>query len=230
MEVRALDTAAALDGMATDWPADIVVIDVERTGESGFSLAAKLRMTTRAGVVTLVGQGRSRDRLSALSLGVDRCLTKPVDPREAVLHLRNLYRRLDRVSPANAPAAPPGADAAPGAWICDAARWTLTAPDGQALSLTLAEHQLFLCLLGRCGQVVERKELLEALGRRNLKVASRNLDMIVSRLRRKVERACCEALPLRSVRGVGYVFAGDGVIAGAPAALHHDPASQNITK
>lgn len=215
MEVRALEGAAELDGMAAAWPADIVVIDAERTGASGFSLAAKLRLTTRAGVVMLVGRGRTRDRLSALSLGVDRCLTKPFDPREAVLHLHNLHRRLAHAaSPGVAAAmAPDGAPA--GGWICDAAHWTLTVPGGQVVSLTLAEHQLLLCLIRRCGQVVARQDLLEALGRRNLKVASRNLDMIVSRLRRKVERTCREALPLRAVRGVGYVFAGEGSVAEA---------------
>lgn len=209
MEVQGVACAAELHGLMPNAP-EVIVCNTNLPDESGLSVAAWLRMSTRAGVILLTASQRRADRFLGLSLGVDHCLTQPVDLDELELLARNLHRRL---VPANGgasawPFAQKSADAGPdpAAWSFDAARWRLVAPTGRGASLSMAEHLILGCLLQNIGEAVSRDTLLTALRGRRISVYSRNLDMIVSRLRKKVERNCGVRLPVRSARGVGYVF------------------------
>lgn len=102
----------------------------------------------------------------------------------------------------------PDADAGgtPDVWTYDAARWKLMAPNGCAVQLSLAESQVIRCLFERRGEVAGRDQLLTALNRPHLEAYSRNLDVTVSRLRKKVESLCQQKLPLTSARCRGYAF------------------------
>ncbi|HEY1077092.1 MAG TPA: winged helix-turn-helix domain-containing protein [Fontimonas sp.] len=91
-------------------------------------------------------------------------------------------------------------------WSYDQARWRLLAPNGREAQLSLAESQLIRCLFSRKREVVSREELLVALSRPQLESFRRNLDVTISRLRKKVEMLCGMRLPLASARGHGYVF------------------------
>ena len=101
-------------------------------------------------------------------------------------------------------------DAVPAAagdqWTYDAARWKLIAPNGRSVQLSPAESQVIRCLFERGGEVAGRDELLTALNRPHLEAYSRNLDVTVSRLRKKVESLCRQKLPLTSARSRGYAF------------------------
>lgn len=91
-------------------------------------------------------------------------------------------------------------------WAYDAALWKLVAPNGHSARLSAAESQVIRCLFERNGGVVSRDDLLTALNRPHLEACSRNLDVTVSRLRKKVEARCRQKLPLKSARGRGYLF------------------------
>ncbi|MEW6167134.1 MAG: winged helix-turn-helix domain-containing protein [Pseudomonadota bacterium] len=97
-------------------------------------------------------------------------------------------------------------------WIYDAMRWRLIAPGGRGLQLSLIESQLIACLLSRCGEVVTREELLRCLYQPCTETRSRNLDVVVSRLRKKVESRCGQKLPVGTARGLGYVFVARGSV------------------
>src|SRR3546814_21074827 len=90
----------------------------------------------------------------------------------------------------------------------DAARWSITTPTGAIVTLSLAEYTVIAALLARPGDAVSRDDLLTALERRDVRVYSRNLDLSVSRLRRKVARAGVDGLPIQSARGLRHVFTG----------------------
>src|SRR3546814_11196784 len=96
--------------------------------------------------------------------------------------IRNLHRRLRGAARDLEPARPRQ-------WMFDAARWSITTPTGAIVTLSLAEYTVIAALLARPGDAVSRDDLLTALDRRDVRVYSRNLDLIVSRLRRKVARA-----------------------------------------
>jgi len=203
MEVRDLDSAEKLDQHLAQHPVDLLVCDVNLPGESGFSIVARLRQISRAGVIMLTGRGQDDDRMLGLSLGADHYLVKPVNLRELEFVIRNLHRRL-----CEAPAVEPDASVAQGTWKFDSKVWTLTAPNGKLAQLTMSEYRLLHCLVTQAGEVATREQLLAAMDRPNLEIYSRNLDVTVSRLRKKVEDACGLKLPVSSARGIGYVFNG----------------------
>lgn len=129
---------------------------------------------------------------------IDDLLMQPINLKTLEPFVCDLYERL--VTPR--PDATPAADL----WAYDAARWRLVAPNGRSVQLSLAESQLVRCLFQTQGEVASREDLLTALNRPHLEAYSRNLDVTVSRLRKKVEAQCRQRLPLTSARGRGYVF------------------------
>lgn len=211
IKASGIRSGAVLDEALSKAPFDIVLCNVDLPGESGFSVAARLRRVSGAGLIFLAASEKREDRIMALSMGADHYLVKPEDFRELEMNIRNLHS-LHGGEPGDQISGSTGT----GVWVFDATRWTLTAPGGRAVSLSLAEHQVLNGLFKRTGEVISRRQLLAGLDRGHLRACSRNLDMIISRLRRKVSGATGETLPILSARGIGYVFSG-------PARLHNEP-------
>lgn len=202
-----LPNADGLDAQLAQFPVDIVICDVNLPSENGFSVLARLRLATKVGVIMATARGLEEDRLLGLSLGADCYMTKPVNLRELEFVIRNLHRRLAGGATQPEPASKE-------CWTFEPAQWALIAPNGKSAQLTMAESRLIGCLIARAGKVVSREDMLAALGRPNLEAYSRNLDVTISRLRRRVEGLCEMKLPLNSARGTGYVFSGRAEVAG----------------
>lgn len=202
LAVRALGDTLQLAREIEDHRPDVVVLDLNLPGQDGFSAALAMRDKNALGIVMLTGRTKREDRVLGLSIGVDHYLTKPIDPAELELVLRNLHRRLKPAAPA---AATDGAET--GRWVFNARQWLLTSPAGIEIKLSSTEYQLLERLVARQGKPVPRTDLIADADRHNPDEIGRGLDLIVFRLRRKVEKESGAALPVRSVRGVGYVFA-----------------------
>lgn len=196
MDVRGITDGSQLGRAVED--VDIVICDINLPGDSGFALMARLCLTSRIGIIALTGRSQQEDRLLGLSIGADHWMTKPVSFGELELLIGNLHRRLQEAGQAVATAEPAQAQ---DCWQFDTTSWMLTASNGRSVQLTQAEYRFIDCLLASAGRPVTRDQLLEGLGRPNL-------DVTLSRLRRKVEDACGEKLPVQSARGTGYVFTG----------------------
>lgn len=210
MEVVGIPDASELEHELGRRHVDVLVCDINLPGESGFSAAARARVSSRAGIIMLTARAQHEDRMLGLTLGADHYLVKPVDLRELEIVIRNLQRRLA----AQPEPQPVEAASGQGQWSFHVALWTLTAPNGKSTQLTLAERHVVAGLMARPGEAVSREELLAILNRAQLEAYSRNLDVAVSRLRRKVDEVCGEKLPVMSARGVGYVFTGRAQIVG----------------
>ncbi|TCT05587.1 response regulator transcription factor [Aquabacter spiritensis] len=201
--VRAAANAEDLAAEMTRHPADIVVLDINLPGADGFDAAIEVRQRAGTGIVMLTGRSRQADRLHGLSLGADHYMVKPADPAELEMVIRNLYGRIKGLSL-------PAPDAE--AWILDTKRWILASPGGVGVPLSAAERHLLERLLQQPGVPVPRIELIAPGSRQDADSTGRALDVLVFRLRRKVELACDRPLPLLSARGIGYVFAGTALI------------------
>jgi len=157
--------------------------------------AKQLDSTMTTGMVLLMTGDATRPDGVAPDEG--SCVVMPVDRQALESALCRLHERL----------APPDTDSAGSAcWTFDTARWTLLAPNGRTAQLSLAEAQLVRCLFERQGEVASREDLLTALNRPQMESFRRNLDVTVSRLRKKVESLCRVRLPLAAARGQGYAF------------------------
>jgi DNA-binding response OmpR family regulator len=174
---------------------EIVVLDVGLPGEDGYSVAAHLRLTPHIGIVMLTARGTVEDRIRGLDGGADAYLIKPIALEELASTLRSLGRRLAvRVAHDTTPA-----------WRLDAGGWVLLDPEGRSVVLTATERILVERLMGKPGEVVVRDDLMGALAEDSPDYDPHRLDVLLSRLRRKMTDAGLE-MPIHVVRGIGYMF------------------------
>ncbi len=200
--VHAIGDARDLETVFGVFPADVVLLDINLPDLDGFEAALMLKEHEGVGIIMLTGRVHREDRLQGLSLGADHYVTKPADPQELVLMIRNLGRRLS--GPATRASERSGSDR----WVFHTARWALIAPGGTSVALSAAEHHLLDRLTEQAGRPVARRALVVDARRPSEDTLGRGLDLIVFRLRRKVQTETGEALPVASARGVGYVFTG----------------------
>jgi DNA-binding response OmpR family regulator len=189
-------------------PVDLITLDVRLSGEDGFALAREVRARHNVPIVMISGKGDMIDRVVGLELGADDYIAKPFHMREVLARIRAVLRRY----------APPAAEAArtPDArpcyafdgWTLDMGRRELKTPQGVPCELTTAELNLLAVLIERPGRVLSRDELMDLLKGHDWTPLDRSIDGLVARLRKKIERGECPQL-VKTVRGVGYVFAGE---------------------
>ena len=204
MTVKRAGSGAELDAVLAGFTPDLLVLDVNLPGEDGFSIAARLRATSKFGIVMLTARGQLDDRVLGLTAGADAYLVKPVQFRELEAVIHSLARRLHEAQPEEK--TDPREDGHR-AWSFDAANWALLTPNGCQVSLTNAEYRVLQTLTAEPGASVAREDIATALGKTVGGYDDRSIDAVMARLRRKVQVATGENLPIRAVRSVGYVFA-----------------------
>jgi len=191
----AADARARLAALAFD----LMVLDVMMPGEDGLALTRDLRRTGCAlPVLLLTARGQPDDRIAGLEAGADDYLPKPFEPRELVLRLHSILRRVPR-PPA------PAAEIRIGRWLFDPTREELRA-DGDIVRLTNAESGLLKVLAAEPGTVFTREDLVDRAG---VDGNARTIDVHVTRLRRKLEDDPRLPRYLQTVRGEGYVLRPD---------------------
>ena len=176
---------------------DLVVLDLMLPGHSGFDVLAELRRreeTRDVGVLLLTARKDEPDRIKGLTLGADDYLSKPFSPKELVLRVAAILRRL-----AAAPVASGGRLTA-GPITLDRSAHRVTV-GGKDVELTATEFKLLDKLIERRDRVQSRTQLLEAVWQAQPDIQTRTVDMHVQRLRTKLGAA---GPWIETVRGVGY--------------------------
>ena len=204
MNVQRAGSGTEMDQLLKDFTPDLMVLDVNLPGEDGFSIAARLRSSSKVGIIMLTARGQLDDRVLGLTAGADAYLVKPVQFRELEAVIHSLTRRLH-----DAPAEEKrdGKDENAQTWGFDAPSWSLITPAGHRVPLTNAEYRVLQTLTLEPGASVARDDIAAALGKTVGGYDDRSIDAVMARLRRKVNAATGENLPIRAVRSVGYVFA-----------------------
>ncbi|MCC7017082.1 MAG: response regulator [Rhodospirillales bacterium] len=179
---------------------DVLVLDRMMPGEDGLALARALRADRPLPILMLTAMGEAEERIAGLEAGVDDYLVKPFEPRELLLRLNAILRRL--AAPPPAPSAAPPAEVRFGAAIFRADRRELVR-DGEPVRLTEAETALLVVLSARPGEVVGREELARLTGASG---GGRAVDVQVTRLRRKIENDPRNPHYLVTARGRGYAL------------------------
>ncbi len=179
---------------------DLMVLDLMMPGETGLELAAALRKERRVPILMLTAMGESADRIAGLESGADDYLTKPFEPRELVLRINSILRRVNEMPQAPAPVAD---GVAFGPFAFDLARGELTRGE-ERIRLTDAERELLTALARNAGATLSREELARLTGPAN---SARTVDVQVTRLRRKIEPDPKFPRYLQTARGRGYRLA-----------------------
>ncbi len=186
-----------LDGLEFD----LLVMDVMMPGEDGVELTRYLRTRITTPILLLTAKGEPADRIAGLEAGADDYLTKPFEPKELLLRINAILRRVPQAV----------ADTRPkflhlGLVRYDVERGELWRGE-ELVRLTATEGVLMNILAGNPGEPVSRAELVEKLGRGEDKAQERAVDVQITRLRRKIEKDPKQPRYLQTVRGAGYMLA-----------------------
>jgi len=194
---RALDGPAGLAKLETGM-FDVVLLDVMMPGIDGLEVCRRIRRKFDVSVIMLTARGDETDRIVGLEVGADDYLPKPFNPRELLARIKAVLRR-----------ARPDTEAARlnvGSVSIDVNNRVVTIQE-RGVELTGIEFDILVALARRAGQVIPRERLLSAAGRGEVIVSERTIDVHISHLRQKLG----EPRLIKTVRGVGYVFARETI-------------------
>ena len=183
---------------------DLIVMDVMMPGETGVDLTRAVRETSQVPIMLLTAKGETEDRIAGLEAGADDYLAKPFEPKELLLRINAILRRMPEVVAEDVKPKVLGL----GSFQYDIERGELW--QGEMLvRLTATETQLMKIFSGAVGDAISRVALVEALGRDQGQAQERAIDVQITRLRRKIERDPKQPRYLQTVRGAGYMLAPD---------------------
>lgn len=183
---------------------DMIILDVMMPGEDGLSLTRSLRETMTTPILLLTAKGDTDNRIEGLEAGADDYLPKPFEPKELLLRINAILRRMPDAAPV---------DITPKVMTLGAIRYDMERGEmwhGEDLvRLTATEIQLMKIFAAKPGAPLSRANLVEELGRDRGQAQERAVDVQITRLRRKIEEDPKQPRYLQTVRGAGYMLAPD---------------------
>ena len=183
---------------------DLIVLDVMMPGESGVELTRALRATHKTPILLLTAKGETPDRIEGLEAGADDYLPKPFEPKELLLRINAILRRMPE--PEQEPAQPKVVHLGPVRYDIERAELSRA---GKPVRLTATEVQLMRIFSEHLRTPLSRAKLVEDLGRDKGQAQERAVDVQITRLRRKIESDPKQPRYLQTVRGEGYMLSSD---------------------
>jgi DNA-binding response OmpR family regulator len=180
---------------------DLIILDLGLPDEDGLTLIRQLRTRSRIPIIVLTARQTRDDKISALEIGADDYVVKPVDPQELALRVTNLLRRASGSSTTEAIAHDVLVF---GGWQLDISANALRAPDGAVIELTRAEFDILTALARAPNRVLTRDFLLDAISRDSDAPSDRVIDVMISRLRKKLGDDPRRSMLIQTVMGRGY--------------------------
>ena len=203
MRVSVAGDGRAMDKELKDARIDLIVLDVMLPAEDGLSICRRLRASSAMPIIMLTAKAEDIDRIVGLEMGADDYLAKPFNPRELLARIRSVLRRTSGN----------GAEAAPQRGVFNFAGWRLDRharqlfnPDGARVALTGAELDLLLVFCERPRRVLRREQLIDLTQGRAANPFERSVDILVSRLRQKMEQNPKVPVLFQTIRSGGYMF------------------------
>ena len=184
---------------------DLIILDVMMPGQDGISFTAELRtLKNNTPILLLTARGETEDRIKGLEAGADDYLPKPFEPKELLLRINAILRRMpdlkeDQMMPKTLSL---------GHLKYDVARNELWEGENQ-IRLTTTESQLMKIFTSALGEPISRVDLVTSLGRDVSSAQDRAIDVQITRLRRKIEVNPGQPRYLQTVRGAGYMLLFD---------------------
>lgn len=196
---------------------DLVLLDLVMPGEDGLSLTRHIRQCSATPVIMLTGKGDIIDKVAGLEAGADDYIAKPFHLREVLARIRTVLRRAPATPEAPAKSVPTAPNAAgPGTgdivtfdgWELDFARRELRPCGGEPIAITTGEFELLRALVTNPNRVLDRDTLMNLTKGRDWAAYDRTIDARIVRLRKRMGDNPKSPRLIKTVRGVGYMFAG----------------------
>ncbi|TMV55102.1 response regulator transcription factor, partial [Thioclava sp. BHET1] len=201
--VEAAGDAVAAEAVLARVQPDLLILDVMLPGEGGLSICRRLRAQSSIPILMLTAKGDEIDRVLGLELGANDYLVKPFAPRELVARIRALLRRAQM---GREPATAARQSYAFDRFVVDLDGRDLRDVEGLQLTLTSSEFDLLAAFLRNPRRVLSRDQLIDAVSGRTASPFDRTIDVLISRLRRKLATLSPGVTLISTIRGGGYLF------------------------
>jgi two-component system OmpR family response regulator len=204
-EVSVADGGEGMFAAIKKHAVDLVILDVMLRNEDGFTLCRSLRASSAVPIIMLTAMTDHTDRVVGLELGADDYVTKPFDQRELLARVKAVLRRTPEVA-----SPPTRSDTRPvlcfAGWRLDVARRELRSADNELLILSGGEFDLLLAFAEHPQRVLTREQLIDLARGSAHDAYDRSIDVLVSRIRHKLEEDPKDPAVIRTVRNGGYIF------------------------
>lgn len=182
-------------------PPDLILLDLKMPGKHGLELARELRKESDMGIIILTGSDETVDKIVGLEVGADDYVPKPFDERELLARVRSVLRRvLQTVDTTDKSVARFSG------WTLDLVAHELKSPVGDEVRLTSYEFQLLATLVKSPNRVFNRDQIMESITGRDWIPSDRSIDVLVGKLRKKIEEDPHKPIFIKTIRGTGYKF------------------------
>ncbi|MEA2290675.1 MAG: two-component system, OmpR family, response regulator RegX3 [Solirubrobacteraceae bacterium] len=186
---------------------DLILLDLMLPDGSGYDVCREVRRTSQVPIIMLTARGEEADRVIGLELGADDYVVKPFSAREVAARVRAVLRRATAAPPAPSPATD-GAIEVSDVRLDPATRSVTRG--GAPVDVTRKEFEVLRLLMASAGSVVTRERLIDEVWDTNWFGSTKTLDVHVSGLRKKLGDDSAAPRYIHTVRGVGFIFGGDG--------------------
>lgn len=191
---------------------DLVMLDINLPDEDGLTITRNLRSQSNIGIILVTGRTETIDKVIGMEMGADDYVTKPFELRELLVRVKNLLWRMSLIAPPIQ--APPIEDEIDddlfrfGPWSFDIPKRKLC-KNNEQIKLTKAEYEILVAFIAHPGRVLTRDRLLNLIAHRVEAPNDRTIDVLVRRLRNKMEPDTKNPQYFITIHGEGYLFAGD---------------------
>ena len=211
LQKNGLRTTAVPDGkrmqeVLQNTRVDLIVLDLMLPDQDGLTLCRNLRAQSELPIIMLTARGEEMDRILGLEMGADDYLPKPFVPRELLARIRTVLRRTRTLPPNMRQESQDKTLVRFAGWSLDTRKRQLSDEEGTVVPLSSAEYRLLYTFLQHPNRVLSRDQLLDLTQGREADVFDRSIDLMVSRLRRRLRDDAREPLLLRTVRSEGYIL------------------------
>lgn len=198
--VSEAEDAAELETIIEVDPPELLLIDINLEGKDGLTITREQRANSKVGIILLTGRDDQVDKIVGLEMGADDYITKPFDKRELAARVKNLLIRISDIG--QAPTGPlPVSEFGP--WCFDRIRRRMVSAS-RSEPLTKIEFEVMKALTDHPGLILSRLRLSELMGRGELRPNDRMIDVVIGRLRKKIETIPAEPEWILTVHGEGY--------------------------
>lgn len=202
-EVATACDGAAMHARLAEFQPDLLILDLMLPGEDGLTLCRNLRATSRLPILMLTARGDDMDRIIGLEMGADDYLPKPFNPRELLARIKSILRRAEDHETREKP--PKSLHFA--GWTLDLSARNLIGADGVVIALSTGEFRLLHLLAESPNRVFSRDQLMDTLAGRDAGPFDRTIDVMISRLRRRLNDDARDPELIKTVRSEGYMLA-----------------------
>ena len=200
------ENGESIDPVLAKHQVDLIILDVSLPGANGFDILRRLRAENQIPVMMLTAKSDVVDRVVGLELGADDYICKPVEMRELIARIRSVLRRQQAAGTVSESERTTGTRIF-NDFVLDIGRRQLCVVNGDEIRLTSGEFDLLHVFADRPNRTLNRDELLELTRSRDWNPFDRSIDVLIGRLRKEIEPDPQNPQIIKTVRGIGYIFA-----------------------